>query len=213
MNLVGIQNVRKYYKRSYKLTLEADMKQAKVLTEKELKKVVGYINGMDRHAIRNKTMLLLTHYCGMRVNEIASLKRNDVVDDKDNVVDLIYLKATQTKGNDSRRVFVNKKAKALLKSYLNANLSVIISEYLFTTQKSKQFTANTLTQLLKRLYLQVGIKNATSHSGRRSFITKLVSRGVNVRIIAELASHKSIQTTQRYIDINDNLCSNAVELV
>ena len=33
-----------------------------------------------------------------------------------------------------------------------------------------------------------------------------------VRVIAELASHKSIQTTQRYIDINDNLCRNAVEL-
>ena len=68
MILVGIRNVRKYYIRSYKLTLEADMKQAKVLTEKELKKVVDYINGMDRHAIRNKTMLLLTHYCGFMVN-------------------------------------------------------------------------------------------------------------------------------------------------
>ncbi len=138
MILVGIRNVRKYYIRSYKLTLEADMKQAKVLTEKELKKVVDYINGMDRHAVRNRTMLLLTHYCGMRVNEIANLKKSDVVDDKGNIVDVIYLKATQTKGNDSRRVFVNKKAKALLKSYLNANLSVIRSDYLFTTQKSKQ---------------------------------------------------------------------------
>ena len=110
--MVGIRNVRNYYIRSYKLTLEADMKQAKVLTEKELKKVVDYINGMDRYAVRNRTMLLLTHYCGMRVNEIANLKKSDVVDDKGNIVDVIYLKATQTKGNDSRRVFVNKKAKA-----------------------------------------------------------------------------------------------------
>ena len=47
----------------------------------------------------------------------------------------------------------------------------------------------------------------------RTFITKLANSGVNVPVIAELASHKSIQTTQRYIDINDNLCSNAVELV
>ena len=136
MILVGIRNVRKYYIRSYKLTLQADMKQAKVLTEKELKKVVDYINGMDRHAVRNRTMLLLTHYCGMRVNEIANLKKSDIVDDKGNIVDVIYLKATQTKGNDSRRVFVNKKAKALLKSYLNANLSVIRSDYLFTTRVS-----------------------------------------------------------------------------
>ena len=102
---------------------------------------------------------------------------------------MIYLKATQTKGNDSRLVFVNKKAKALLKSYLNTNLSVIRSDYLFTTQKSKQFTANTLIQLLKRLYEQVGFKNCSGYSGRRTFITKLANSGVNVRVIAELASH------------------------
>ena len=123
------------------------MKQAKVLTEKELKKVVDYINAMDGHATRNKTMLLLTHYCGFRVNEIANLKKSDVVEDKGNIVDVIYLKATQTKGNDSRRVFVNKKAKVILKTYLNSNLSVIRSDYLFTTQK-----INNLQQTRLRSY-------------------------------------------------------------
>ena len=101
----------------------------------------------------------------------------------------------------------------LLKRFINAKISVIHSPYLFNTQKSKQFSPNTAVRLLKRLYEQVGIRNATSHSGRRSYITKLANSGVNVRVIAELASHKSIQTTQRYIDINDNLCSKAVELV
>ena len=76
LNLVGIRNVRKYYIRSYKLTLEADMKQAKVLTEKELKKVVDYINGMDRHAVRNRTMLLLTHTTGRRKNVLPKLFQN-----------------------------------------------------------------------------------------------------------------------------------------
>ena len=183
------------------------MKQAKVLDEKELKRVIDYIDATDRHSERNRTMLLLTHYCGMRINEVVNLKVSDVVNEDGSIVDVIYLNATQTKGNDSRRVFLNKKAKALLK------ISVIHSPYLFNTQKSKQFSPNTAVRLLKRLYEQVGIRNATSHSGRRSYITKLANSGVNVRVIAELASHKSIQTTQRYIDINDNLCSKAVELV
>ncbi len=195
------------------LHLEVDMKQAKVLNDKELKRVIDFIDATDRHAERNRTMLLLTHLCGMRVNEIANLKKTDVLTSKGDIVDVIYLNAEQTKGSDSRRVFVNKKAKSLLKRYINANLSAVHSPYLFTTQKSKQFLPNTLTQLLKRLYEQVGLSNCSSHSGRRTFITKLATNGVNVRVIAELASHKSIQTTQRYIDINDNLCSNAVELV
>ena len=44
------------------------MKQAKVLIDKELKKVTDYINVFDRHSDRNKTILLLIHYCGMRMS-------------------------------------------------------------------------------------------------------------------------------------------------
>jgi len=189
------------------------MKQAKVLTQKELKKVLDYIDAFDRHAERNRAMLLLTHLCGCRVSEVASLKVSDVINDKDEVNDIIFLSAEQTKGSDSRRVFVNTKAKSAIKRYLQSNISVYNSVYLFTTQKSKRFGANTLQQLLKRLYARCSIVGATSHSGRRTFITKLATSGISVRVIAELASHKSIQTTQRYIDVNDDLISNAVELV
>jgi integrase/recombinase XerD len=84
---------------------------------------------------------------------------------------------------------------------------------LFQTQKSKRFNTNALTQLVKRLYARVGIVGATSHSMRRTFITKLATSGVSVRVIAEAVGHASIATTQRYIDVNDELISNAVELV
>jgi integrase/recombinase XerD len=84
---------------------------------------------------------------------------------------------------------------------------------LFQTQKSKRFNTNALTQLVKRLYERVGIVGATSHSMRRTFITKLATSGVSVRVIAEAVGHASISTTQRYIDVNDELISNAVELV
>ena len=37
--------------------------------------------------------------------------------------------------------------------------------------------------------------------------------GVNVRVIAEIVGHANIDTTQRYIDVNDEMMSNTVELV
>ena len=67
--------------------------------------------------------------------------------------------------------------------------------------------------LIKRLYERVGIIGASSHSGRRTFITKLATSGVSVRVIAEAVGHSSIATTQRYIDVNDDLISNAVERI
>jgi integrase/recombinase XerD len=189
------------------------MKQAKVLTDKELKKVIGYIDAFDRYAERNKAIVLLTHYLGLRISECASLLVTDVVNDEGTVNDVIHLSVEQTKGSNSRRVFVSKKAKSVLKRYLQSDLSVIQHTYLFQTQKSKRFNTNALTQLVKRLYDRVGVVGASSHSGRRFFITKMSISGVSVRVIAEAVGHASIATTQRYIDVNDELIGNAVELV
>jgi integrase/recombinase XerD len=189
------------------------MKQAKVLTDKELKKVIEYIDAFDRHAERNKAIVLLTHYLGLRISECGSLLVENVINDKGEVNDVIHLNANQTKGSDSRRVFVSIKAKAVIKRYLNSDISVIQQRFLFQTQKSTRFNTSALTNLVKRLYVRCGIIGASSHSGRRTFITKLATSGVSVRVIAEAVGHSSIATTQRYIDVNDELISNAVELV
>ena len=158
-------------------------------------------------------MVLLTHLCGLRVCELANLRVSDVVNENGEIRDLLYLDAAQTKGSEVRRVFVGKRAKSALKRYLQSNTSVLQRTFLFNTQKSMRFNTNALTQLIKRLYERSGIRGASSHSGRRSFITNLANKGVNVRVIAELASHKSIQTTQRYIEASETTLANAVDLL
>jgi len=52
----------------------------------------------------------------------------------------------------------------------------------------------------------------TSHSGRRTFITGFAHKGVNVRVSAALAELRNISTTQRYIELNDLVLREAVEL-
>ena len=63
------------------------------------------------------------------------------------------------------------------------------------------------------LYHRAGIYGASSHSGRRSFITKLAHSGVSAKVIMELAGHKHLGTTQRYIELNDEMRRAAVELL
>ena len=70
-----------------------------------------------------------------------------------------------------------------------------------------------MTQLFLHIYRNAGFSNVSSHSGRRTFITELASKGVSVRVQAELAGHSSIQTTQRYIDVNPQQMSAAVDLL
>ena len=47
---------------------------------------------------------------------------------------------------------------------------------------------------------------------RIKFITNLASKGISVRVLASLAGHRSIAVTQKYIDVNDDMKRNAVEL-
>ena len=50
------------------------MAQAKTLTEQELNRLLDVTRGGSRYAERDVTMLLLTHWCGLRFGEVAALK-------------------------------------------------------------------------------------------------------------------------------------------
>ncbi|NDB70400.1 MAG: site-specific integrase [Methylocystaceae bacterium] len=84
---------------------------------------------------------------------------------------------------------------------------------LFLTQKRTGFTANSMCHLFIDIYKSAGIDGASSHSGRRSLLTALASKGVSVRVLQEVAGHSSIAVTQRYIDVNDHQMRAAIEMV
>ena len=100
----------------------------------------------------------------------------------------------------------------ILDAYHAAVVGRAESAPLFMTQMRTRFSANTMCQLFLQIYKDCGLKGATSHSGRRTYITKFANAGINVRLLAELAGHKHISTTQRYIDVNDTQLAHAVEL-
>lgn len=84
------------------------MGKAKTFNSTELRRVLDYI-ATRKHAARNRVMLLLTHWGGMRVGEVAALRYCDVLNSDGTVKDEINLSAEQTKGKHSRTVFVSTK--------------------------------------------------------------------------------------------------------
>ena len=189
-------------------------KQAKTLTQQNLKQVLDYV-AVHKHALRNRTMLLCSMYAGMRAKEIANLRYTDVMDAAGAIRDEIALTAEQTKGRHARTVFVNVKLKRELETYVRNHKPVNSTDCLFYTQKraTTGFTPNTLSQYFHYLYKRAGIAGGSGHSGRRTFITNLAAKGVGVRVLMSLAGHRNIGTTQAYIDVNDDMKRRAVELV
>lgn len=189
-------------------------KQAKTLTAEELRRVLDYV-ATRKHSTRNRALVLTSFYSGCRVGELSSLLYSDVVDSEGKVRDEIRLRAEDTKTKEARVVFVNARLKKELQQYANFYKPLNTQLKFFYSQKhtSNGFNANTLTQFFHYLYKRAGIFGASSHSGRRTFITNLASKGVGVRVLMSLAGHRNISTTQAYIDVNDDMKRKAVELV
>jgi len=189
------------------------MKQAKVLTSNEVKRLIAVVEA-GQHAERNKCAFYLTYYAGMRVKEVAALKIGDVFDSEGIAHERITLASENTKGNSARHVLISCRLRKILQAYYLTLPRTSIDFALIYSQKDYgAFSANSLCQLFAPLYAAAGINGASSHSGRRSFITKLANKGVGAKVLMHLAGHKHLSTTQRYIDVNDEMLMQAVELL
>lgn len=189
------------------------MKQARILTKSEFKRIIAVIDA-HRHSERNKAIFYLSFLGGLRACEISSLKISDVVDDNYKVKNQILLHATQTKGSESNRVIISVALQKATQRYIDAVCaSKRQDQPLIQSQKGNAFSPLTIVQLFAKFYAKAGIAGASSHSGRRQFITALAENQINVRVIQALARHKHVNTTMRYIDVNDVKLQNAVKVV
>ncbi len=186
------------------------MKQAKVLSERELKRVVAVTKTL-KHAERNCLALSLSYFAGLRVKEVASLLISDIYSEDGQVKQFIYLSADKSKGH-ARTIVINQYLAKQLTLFANVIDISKRDKPLIASQKGK-FSPNALCQLFGRLYKEAGLDNCTSHSGRRSFITNLAHKGVSAKVLMTLAGHQHLSTTQRYIDVNDSMLAEAVELI
>ena len=73
---------------------------------------------------------------------------------------------------------------------------------LFRSQRGGNMTAGSMVRMLKQLYCEAGLPDASSHTGRRTFITSLAEKGIDLKAIATLAGHTNIRTTALYVEAN-----------
>ena len=230
MNLIGTweKMIGKIKQRNYAANTEnhllagEEMKQARTLNDKELNLLLLYAS-TRKYAERDRCMLLLTYWAGMRIGEVAATKIKDVLAADGTIKQEINLTAEQTKGKYARSVVLNDKLRKELMRYLLTRFSkqeLIAIQYspakekpLFATQKSEGFNANTACYHFHMLYKRAGLEGCSSHSGRRSFLTELSSKSVPLKVLMELAGHRQAQTTMRYINVTQDMKRAAVELI
>jgi len=181
--------------------------KAKVLSESELKRVINFTK-KNAHAKRNVALLYCSFGLGLRAKEMAALKIRHVLDADGNMLDEINLDASMTKGRKQRHAFLtNTKVVDTFREYLNnrrehEGMLFNFDAPLFRSQKGGHFSPNTMQQLFHRLYDQARQQGASSHSGRRTFATTLIEKGVDIKAVSTLMGHASIAMTAKYVEDN-----------
>ena len=188
------------------------MAKAKVLSREEIKRVMR-IADTGNNGLRDQTALALSIMAGMRIGEISKLTIGDVRGIDGKAVDVIHLSKHQTKGSKSRRVFISDELRKLLNHYL-ATISQLDDHRAFirSTRTNSHFSNVSLSLRFKAIYAAAGI-STSSHSGRRTFATRLNAAGIGMATIQQAMGHSSIQTTAGYCWVSNEQLANAVNVI
>jgi len=85
------------------------------------------------------------------------------------------------------------------------------------SERGGAMTPLTIVVWFNRAFRHIGLNGCSSHSGRRTFITRAArlahKAGGSLRDVQLLAGHRSIQTTQRYIDGDTDAQRKLVSLI
>jgi integrase len=196
-------------------------KQAKTLSDKQIKLVLLHIS-TTRNSTRNKIIFLLSVKAGFRAKEIASLQWKMLVNSDGQLMDSIHLTNVANKGKSSGRVIAIHKdlRKALDELYKQISYKKsfqLEDAYVIITERSKHTSAQAIVNTFQRWYSELGFIGASSHSGRRTFITNVAKKisavGGSMRDVQSLAGHSNLQTTQRYIEVDTMSQRKVIDLI
>jgi integrase len=190
-------------------------KQAKILTKGQVAAALAYIQ-QTSHPLRNRVILLLSVKAGLRAKEIAFLTWAMLTDADGKLGRAIHLQDSASKGKSGRIIPLNADLRLALSAWMEAS-GARRSEFVIATQRADRTSAQAVVNLFARWYEQLGFAGASSHSGRRTFITnaarKIPGVGGSIRDVQLLAGHMSLRTTQRYIEADAEAQKKVVQLV
>jgi integrase/recombinase XerD len=182
------------------LAIHVAGKQAKTLNDDHVNDLLLFAS-TTRHSLRNRAIVLLSLKAGLRAGEIAKLTWPMVLDGSGEVGSVIELRDRAAKKKSGRLIPLHADLRATLKGLLGSSPRV---GPVVRSERGNAMTPVSIVNWFAAAYRAVGLEGCSSHSGRRTFITRaarLVHRaGGSLRDVQLLAGHRSIQTTQRYID-------------
>ena len=146
------------------------------------------------HSIRDRAIICFLASTGCRVSEATGLNRD--------AIDFMGLECVvHGKGNKERTVFINSVTADLLKKYLATRKDDC--EALFCGKRGERLEPGGVRYMLRTLQKKSGVEHVHPHKFRRTLATELSRRGMPIQEIASVLGHDKIDTTMKYVVLND----------
>jgi integrase len=188
-------------------------KQAKTLSTDHIDDLLFFAE-RSRQPLRNRLIVLLSVKAGLRAAEIAKLSWDMVLGPGGEVGVAIELQDKIAKKRGGRSIPIHtelRQALVKVRKRCDGQGPIIRSE------RGGAMTPMSIVVWFSRAYGALGLEGCSSHSGRRTFITRAArvvhKAGGSLRDVQLLAGHRSIQTTQRYIDGDSDAQRRLVSLI
>lgn len=160
----------------------------------DFKVAEGIINGIEETSfekLRDKVILSLLLYSGIRANELLQIKLTDIND--------LSIKI-KGKGGKERIVFLPEIIRQLLEKYISILTEKFVgNDYLVVNLEGKRLSYSGLYYITNRYLGNISDKKG-AHTLRHAFATYLAEKNVTPFLIAQLLGHNSLNTTMKYVN-------------
>lgn len=172
------------------------------------------LKSVNRKNWIEKRDYLLLDFCirtGIRVSELVNIKVDDIVFGKSPYV------TVTGKGRKERSIPIDRSFSSTLDSWIQSN-DLTFSSYLFSSVRGRRLSTDSIQYLLRK-YVSISRKNSSllikkkisPHTLRHTTAMNLLSRAVDIQIIALWLGHEQIDTTQIYLSGSMSLKRKALE--
>lgn len=202
-------------------------RQARVLGDAQLAALLAWCD-TRRYPLRDRAMVLLSAKAGLRAIEIALIRRRHVLDAGGAVDDVLHLEDRICKMGAGGSVPMAPALREALVALLAADAEWGLDAPLIRSERAWRATPggdgaahamrpDAVSRWFTRAFRAIGAVGCSSHSGRRTFITRaarnITAAGGSMRDVQLLARHKSLVVTQRYIEGSEDAQRRVVSMI
>ena len=180
--------------------------RAKILTTDEIKLLFN--EGFTLNPKRDRTLFAVCLYTACRITECVTLNIQDVFDSKLRVRPELVIRKGNTKGKLATRTIPVIED---LRIRLNEFKPSTTRGYLFPGRHGRgHIQADSAGWILREACKRVGIEGVSTHSFRRTALTKMSDAGVPIRVIQEISGHRTLDELYKYLEVKSEQVRGAI---